>query len=322
MRFDTVFIEKNIKNNKNTLNILDKIKFKELIYCEKYSEIFNPKNQNFRIQKINPNIILAEKKKNFILKTPKNFSIGFSENYYFSHMLNCLYDCKYCFLQGMFNSANYLIFVNYEDFLVEIKKILSTTKKRVCFFSGYDCDSLALEKITSFLKNFLKNFKNFHNGFIEIRTKSTKIDFFKNIKPMDNVIIAYSLNPEEIINKFEQKTPSLSKRLESLKMLQKLGWNIGLRFDPLINFIKNREIYNTFFRQVFSKLDTFQIHSVTVGCFRMPNKFLQRLINIRPHDSLIFSQLDKENTSEKEKIKKICKEELERLIDYKKVFFN
>ena len=63
MRFDTVFIEKSIKNNKNTLNILEKIKFKELIYCEKYSEIFNPKNQNFRIQKIKPNIILAEKKK-------------------------------------------------------------------------------------------------------------------------------------------------------------------------------------------------------------------------------------------------------------------
>ena len=98
-----------------------------------------------------------------------------NENYYFSHMLNCLYDCKYCFLQGMFNSANYLIFVNYEDFLVEIKKILSTKKKRVCFFSGYDCDSLALEKITSFLKNFLKNFKNFHIKFKKFNICNFKI---------------------------------------------------------------------------------------------------------------------------------------------------
>ena len=37
-------------------------------------------------------------------------------------MLNCVYDCSYCFLQGMFNSANYLVFVNYEDYFKEIEK--------------------------------------------------------------------------------------------------------------------------------------------------------------------------------------------------------
>ena len=46
------------------------------------------------------------------MNTPKDFTIGFKENYYFSHMLNCIYDCKYCFLQGMFNSANFVIFTN------------------------------------------------------------------------------------------------------------------------------------------------------------------------------------------------------------------
>ena len=39
-------------------------------------------------------------------------------------MLNCIYDCNYCFLQGMFNSANYLVFVNYEDYFKEIEKII------------------------------------------------------------------------------------------------------------------------------------------------------------------------------------------------------
>ena len=38
-------------------------------------------------------------------------------------MYNCLFDCKYCFLQGMYSSANYVIFVNYEDYYDEIKKI-------------------------------------------------------------------------------------------------------------------------------------------------------------------------------------------------------
>ena len=125
MKINTVYVENDIKNNTNTLNILQRIEFNEIIYCNKHTEVFNPKNQNFRIQKLQPSLILAKKHKNFILKVPKNFSIGFRKNYYFSHMLNCLYDCSYCFLQGMFYSANYLIYVNYEDFFfMKLKNIL------------------------------------------------------------------------------------------------------------------------------------------------------------------------------------------------------
>ena len=54
-------------------------------------------------------------------------------------MYNCLFDCKYCFLQGMYSSANYVIFVNYEDYYEEIKKISITNKKKnITIFSGYD----------------------------------------------------------------------------------------------------------------------------------------------------------------------------------------
>ena len=50
-------------------------------------------------------------------------------------MLNCIYDCKYCFLQGMFNSANYLVFVNYQDFFFAINEIIKTNiNKKICFF--------------------------------------------------------------------------------------------------------------------------------------------------------------------------------------------
>ena len=71
MNFETVYIEEDTKEDKNTIDILGRIKFKNLIYCNSYSEIFNPKNQNFRIQKIKPDIILAKKKNNFIMNTPK-----------------------------------------------------------------------------------------------------------------------------------------------------------------------------------------------------------------------------------------------------------
>ena len=322
MNFETVYIEEDTKEDKNTIDILGRIKFKNLVYCNSYSEIFNPQNQNFRIQKIKPNIILAKKKKNFIMNTPKDFTIGFKENYYFSHMLNCIYDCKYCFLQGMFNSANFVIFTNFEDFINEIKKKTFNKNHRICFFSGYDCDSLALEGITNFLKIFLKSFKEIEKACLEVRTKSCNIEVFKNIEPIENIIIAYSLNPEVLINEFEQKTPKLKKRIDSIKFLQRLGWKVGLRFDPLINYNENKLIYKKFFYHVFSQIQPEKIHSVTTGSFRMPNNFFNKLVNMRPEDSLIFNRLQKENLLKDHSQKKECEKELGKFFNKKIIFAN
>ena len=44
-------------------------------------------------------------------------------------MLNCVYDCRYCFLQGMYRSANYVLFVNYDDFRVQIEESISSCKE-------------------------------------------------------------------------------------------------------------------------------------------------------------------------------------------------
>ena len=98
---DTIYIEKEIRKHPRTLGILSKFRNVRTIAIDRYGEVFNRKNQNFRIQKKNPCLILAKKHKGFVLPAPEGFGIGSSKNYYFSHMYNCIYDCSYCFLQGM-----------------------------------------------------------------------------------------------------------------------------------------------------------------------------------------------------------------------------
>ena len=144
-----IYIENDIKDMARTKSILSRFKNPVIITIEKYSEVFNKKNQNFVLQKINPAIILAKKRKNFLLDTPKTYSIGKKNNYYFSYMYNCLFDCRYCFLQGMYKSSNFVIFINYEDFFKKISKVENTD---TTIFSGYDCDSLAYDNITKFSK--------------------------------------------------------------------------------------------------------------------------------------------------------------------------
>ena len=233
---ETIYIEKKIKNHPRTKFILKKFKKARILEIDKYAEIFNKRNQNFRIQKANPNLILAHKNDGFVLPAPDGFGIGSSENFYFSHMYNCIYDCRYCFLQGMFSSANYVIFVNFEDFDTSIKNVINKNiNSKTTFFSGYDCDSLALENVTGFAKHILPLFQENPEVDIEFRTKSIQREPFMSMEPMKNVIMAYSLMPDLMSSSLDNKVPSISKRIQAISDLALRGWKIGLRFDPLIH---------------------------------------------------------------------------------------
>ncbi|MAZ07038.1 MAG: DNA photolyase [Rickettsiales bacterium] len=326
MKFDSIYIERDIMDLKDVKIILKKHNSENIIECENYKEIFNLKNQNFRLQKNNLSLILAKKRNNLILKTPDQFNIGFKENYYFSHMLNCIYDCKYCFLQGMYNSANLVFFINYNDFAKKIKEICKSSNRSICFFSGYDCDSLALEKITNFSRYFINLFRNLKGHFLEIRTKSVNISFLKNIKVTKNVIIAFSLNPNDIISEFEIKTPSLKKRIKAISYLQGLGWNIGLRFDPVMYSNNFEECYKFFFKEIFSNINSKKIHSITIGSFRMPKKFFSKLSKIRPFDNFLYQNYKANRAvvghEKKNEIQEFCLNEIKKYTDAENIFFN
>ena len=291
---NTIYVENEIKDHLRTLSILSKFKRSRIIYIHKYSEIFNKKKQSFRLQKKDPLLILAKKNNNFVLKAPEGFGIGASKNYYFSHMYNCIYDCKYCFLQGLYSSANYLVFVNYEDFLTQIKNLVTRNKgKSITFFSGYDCDSLAMEKVTSFADFFLNNYFENKKITYEFRTKSLQIyPFLKNI-PWENIIIAYSLLPDDFSKKFDIKAPPINLRIKSLKQLTSLGWQIGLRFDPLI-YDKNWKVYyKELIRTVVDEVDINYLHSVSFGSLRFPKKIFNTITNMYPGDELFSYNFEK-----------------------------
>ena len=48
---DTIYIEEEILEHSNAIKIIEKVKPKNIVHCQSYKEIFNVKNQNFRIQK-------------------------------------------------------------------------------------------------------------------------------------------------------------------------------------------------------------------------------------------------------------------------------
>jgi len=299
-----IYVEKAIENHPRAKRIIGRFAGRaKVISCEHYREVFNPKSQNFRLQKQQPALILAQKTGARVLPTPEGFGIGGEQNYYFSHMLNCLYDCRYCFLQGMYQSANYVLFVNYEDFMQEIAE-LSCSNPGAYFFSGYDADSLAYEPVSGFLQEFLPFFAEHRKVYLELRTKSANINALLQHESLENVIAAFSFTPHEISQQVEHKVPPVTKRIGSLNKLADRGWRVGLRFDPLIYASNFDSIYAKLIDDIFANLDAKAIHSVSVGPLRFPNKMYRKLVALYPEDKLLAHPLvaRKKNVTYPEKV--------------------
>jgi len=294
----TIYIEDEIAEHPRTLAIIERFPDATKVACKRYGEIFNRKSQNFRLQKKQPALILAKKHKGTVLPTPKQYAIGAEHNYYFSHMLNCLYDCRYCFLQGMFQSAHYVLFVNYEDFIEEMASIIiQHNNETVHFFSGYDCDSLALDPVTDFTSEFLPFFESNPHALLELRTKSTQIRSLLKREPIKNCVVAFSFTPDKIAKALEHKAPDIKKRLRAILDLQEAGWQIGLRFDPLI-YTKDYAIeYSELFNQLFSKINPQLTHSISLGGFRLPKDYFRKLEKLYPDDKLFSSPLVEEDNN-------------------------
>ena len=284
--FSAIYIEEEIKDWERVKKISKSFPHLPKIICGRYGEIFNRSNQNFRIQKKSPALILAKKYGNLVIPTPSGYGFNGGKNFYFSHMLNCVYDCRYCFLQGMYRSANYVLFVNYDDFKLQIEESIHSCEENSIYYSGYDCDSLALEPVSHFCDYFLGVFERNPTGILEIRTKSTQVRKFLDQSPIPNVVVAMSFTSQKSSLLFEHGVPSIKKRVSVLKKLQEKGWKVAIRFEPVIFEDTLFENYKDLFDQVFQSLDVNQLHSVSLGEFRMPKTYYKSIVKLYPDEEL------------------------------------
>lgn len=292
--FSAIYVENAVRRSPRTQAILERLSSLPVIDIDQYGEIFNRSNQNFRLQKQKPALILAEKHGRKVLPTPPGYGFehlvdnsNSGQGYYFSHMLNCVYDCRYCFLQGMYRSANYVLFTNFEDFAAEIQSISNQNSTQSIFYSGYDCDSLALEPISGFCDYFLSLFAREPRAILEIRTKSTQIRSFLEREPIENCVIAMSFSTHAIAREMEHKVPAIDKRIDALVKLQKAGWPVALRFEPVIGAADTIESYQKLFEEIFARIEPASLHSSSLGEFRLPAQYYKKMQKLYPDEPLL-----------------------------------
>ena len=287
-RFSHIYVEKKILNNKNTLEILSKFKDVKIIEIENYKEVFSSNNQDFHLQKLGQKLILASNKANMIYEGAVVCESFENDNFYYtSSIINCVYDCEYCYLQGVYSSGNIVIFVDIEKVFEEVEELYNKLKTLYLCIS-YDTDLLAIENICGFSEKWYYFIENKKDLKIELRTKSGNIDKFLNLKPLDNFIVAFTLSPENLALKNEKYTASFKNRVKAIKELQEKGWKVRICIDPLIysdNFEKN---YSQMIEYLFNEIDKEKVIDVSIGVFRISKEYLKKMRNQNQNSEILY----------------------------------
>lgn len=325
-RFSHIYVEKKILNNKNTLEILSKFKDVKIIEIENYKEVFSSNNQDFHLQKLGQKLILASNKANMIYEGAVVCESFENDNFYYtSSIINCVYDCEYCYLQGVYSSGNIVIFVDIEKVFEEVEELYNKLKTLYLCIS-YDTDLLAIENICGFSEKWYYFIEDKKDLKIELRTKSGNIDKFLNLKPLDNFIVAFTLSPENLALKNEKYTASFKNRVKAIKELQEKGWKVRICIDPLIYSDNFEENYGQMIEYLFNEIDKEKVIDVSIGVFRISKEYLKKMRNQNQNSEILyypFECIDGVYTySDKTKSYMInfIKEQFLKYIDEKKIY--
>lgn len=284
--FSHIYVEKAVRDHPRTQAILAKLPGARVVEITHYKDVFCRSKQNYLLQHQAQNLILAARQGTLLYPgAPVCQSFGESHFYYTSCMMNCLYDCEYCYLKGMYPSANLVLFINLEDYFAQIGRLLGQHPVYVCV--SYDTDLLAFEPLAGYVaawEQFVKTQKGLQ---IEIRTKSAMQQFWEHQKAVPGVIYAFTLSPQEVIKRYEHDTPSLQARLFCVRKAVRAGCQVRLCFDPMIYFPGWQQHYEEMADQVFGVVDHAGIMDVSVGSFRISKNYLKKMRKQEPASAIV-----------------------------------
>ena len=300
--FSHIYIEEALLGGEEAEAILWKFPKAKCIPIRHYKDLFNRRKQNRALQEKSRKLILAKKEGPRIYPgAPVCQSFSESAFYYASLLMNCPFHCEYCYLQGMYPSANLVLFLNLEDYFSDCQRLIKE-KGSLYLCISYDTDLLALEELYPFVERFARFLEEEPDLRIEVRTKAGGESLFRRLLKMHlsedakkRLIFAFTLSPEKIVSEAEHGTAGLKGRLKAIKMAMEEGFTLRLCFDPMLYHADWESLYTELLETVFREIPMEKLYDVSVGSFRISESYLKAMTKAcgaSPYTSFPYENTD------------------------------
>ncbi|MBR2409910.1 MAG: hypothetical protein IKB07_13270 [Lachnospiraceae bacterium] len=279
--FRHIYVEREVLQHPVTRGVLARFPSASVIPITHYKDVFNRSKQDVQAQENEPSLILASNHGTLIYPgAPVCQNFNETHFMYTSCIMNCIYNCDYCYLQGMYPGKTPVVFVNLEDYFAELDALLKKHPVYLC--CSYDSDLTALSGILPHAEAFCRYALEHPTLRLELRTKSAALPFLRQLPAAKNIIMAFTFSPQEIISRYEHYTPSLRARLNTAKEAAQKGFSLRLCFDPVLDVPNAEAMYSTLVEQVFEVLTPEEITDISLGVFRLSKDYLKQLKKAKP----------------------------------------
>ena len=218
-RFSHIYFEPDALAYKTATHVIGRFPSSRVVEVRDYKRFFNRSRQSFKEQKKSPKLILAVKRPPFVYGGSSLCQrFGNDEIHYVTPALGCLYDCAYCYLQGKYESANIVLFVNNDEIIQAVKEEMKQRQdpaSRMYVSLSYDTDLMLFEPWTGFCRQWLDFAANEPDVTVELRTKSAAYSAIEGAVPSKNATLSWTISPEEIARRYDKGATSLGARLSA-----------------------------------------------------------------------------------------------------------
>ncbi len=268
--FETIYIERKIKNHRNTRRILGKIKNNpRVVLIDDVNRLVRTIPAVYHPRERSKNLLLSGIRGDILQKCPGSHGHICCNYYIINLYVGCPLDCAYCILQSYLNQPFTIINVDIERIFKHLKSVFrSNPRKHYRIGTGELGDSLAYDYLTDFSPDFIDFFSAHKNASFEFKTKT---DFVENMLSVDspgNIVAGFSVNPGSLINRIETGAANIDRRLVAAKKLQEKGYMIALHFDPVINIDDFDLHYYGLIDKIFNYVDPRNTAWISLGTFR------------------------------------------------------
>jgi spore photoproduct lyase len=229
-------------------------------------------------------------KKQFLRKCPGTKDHICCNYYTLTAAMGCPFDCTYCFLQSYTGGRDYFTYENLEDMLEELRSKINPAQP-IRIGTGEFTDSIAMEAQTGFIEKYVPQILAISpNITLELKTKSAYLDFLPTVGFQKQIVIAWSLNPQSIIDADEKGAASLCERFAAASKAVALGYRVAFHFDPIVFSSDWEEKYKPVVDELKVRFSTATVAWISLGALRFTPK-LKPIVEKRfPESTLLYGE--------------------------------
>jgi spore photoproduct lyase len=114
----------------------------------------------------------------------------------------------------------------------------------------------------------VETFAELKNATLELKTKTDDVSSLIGLNHRQNTVIAWSLNPPDIVRHHEFKTASLENRLSAARKVIDNGYGVAFHFDPIIFYPEWEAGYRETIEMLFDRIPAQKIAWISLGTLR------------------------------------------------------